>query len=57
MGRPKKKSVRTDEYRLRLNEDERKLLEDVVRMSGKTRSEILREGLRWMYIWYHPECP
>ncbi|WP_130436408.1 plasmid mobilization protein [Cuneatibacter caecimuris] len=48
-GRPPKNDTKTDQYRLRLNDEERTMLEHLAEESGVSMSEILIRGLRMQY--------
>lgn len=48
-GRPPKEDSKADQYRLRLNKEDRSMLEHLSVESGMSMSEILRRGLRIQY--------
>lgn len=48
-GRPVKDEARKRQYRLRLSEEEEAKLNYIQKKEGKTKAEILREGLDVMY--------
>lgn len=44
-GRPVSKNPRTDGYRLRMTEEERKLLDDTCTMTGMNKADTIRFAL------------
>lgn len=48
-GRPPKKDSKTDQYRLRLNSEERAMLEYLSEKLETDMSDILRRGLKIQY--------
>lgn len=48
-GRPVKEDAKRDGYRLRLNEEERDMLDILKIKTGRSISEILRKGIELQY--------
>ncbi len=48
-GRPPKTDSKTDQFRVRLDAEERAMMEHLSVESGMSMSEILRRGLRIQY--------
>lgn len=48
-GRPRKKDARKGGYRLRLNQNEEKMLAFIMCQTRKTKADILRDGLKMQY--------
>lgn len=48
-GRPAKDNKRDDSYRIRLNAEERQMLEQISEWSGLTKADVIREAL---YAYY-----
>ena len=49
MGRPKAENPKDLQYRLRLTKEEAEKLEYCCKVTGKTKADILREGLERIY--------
>lgn len=58
-GRPVSKNPRTDGYRLRMTEEERKLLDDTCTMAGMNKADTIRYALEKLYKEekFKAECP
>lgn len=54
-GRPPKDDARRDAYRLRLNKEERAMLEWLAAEHGLTLAESLRRAIRQTYNYDHPD--
>lgn len=48
-GRPAKYNKRDDSYRIRLNAEERQMLEQISELSGRTKADVIREALSAYY--------
>ena len=48
-GRPAKDSKRDDSYRIRLNAEERQMLEQISELSGRTKADVIRIALSSYY--------
>lgn len=48
-GRPRKENSKTDQFRVRLDAEDRAMMEHLSVESGMSMSEILRRGLRIQY--------
>ena len=48
-GRPPKDDSRDNQYRIRLSDQELEQLEYCVKKTGKTKAEIIREGIAKTY--------
>ena len=49
-GRPVKEDTRRGQYLLKMNEEEKAMLDYIQEQTGKSKAEIFREGLRRVYI-------
>lgn len=49
IGRPKVENPKTFSTRIRLSEDDVKILKFCQEKTGKTKSDIIREGIRKVY--------
>ena len=48
-GRPAKDNKRDDSYRIRLNAEERQMLEQISELSGRTKADVIRIALSSYY--------
>lgn len=48
-GRPTKDDKRDDSYRIRLNAEERQMLEQISELSGRTKADVIRIALSSYY--------
>lgn len=48
-GRPEKKNARNKQYRLRINDEEERMLNYLAFNAGLPKSEILRKGIKCLY--------
>ena len=48
-GRPTKDNKRDDSYRIRLNAEERQMLEQISELSGRTKADVIRIALSSYY--------
>ena len=48
-GRPVKDNKRDDSYRIRMNEEEKQMLEQISEWSGLTKADAIREALSAYY--------
>ena len=52
-GRPAKSNKRDDSYRIRLNAEERQMLEQISEWSGLTKADVIRIALfSYLYSYY-----
>lgn len=49
MGRPPVDNPKSQQYRIRLTEEEVRKLEYCCKQTGKTKADVLREGLERIY--------
>ena len=49
MGRPKKDDSKKNRHCIRLSDDEEKMLEFVAERTGKSKTDVFRDGLRTNY--------
>lgn len=48
-GRPRSESAKDGQYRLRINDEETSMLEEISARTGKSKADILRTSLKIYY--------
>ncbi|MBR5582975.1 MAG: hypothetical protein IKW21_00435 [Lachnospiraceae bacterium] len=49
MGRPKSDNPKTEQIKIRATKEDRELLEECCRLSGKTQYAVIMEGIQKVY--------
>lgn len=55
-GRPKQEVTRDYSFRIRMNEEEKSILDKLMILTGKNRSDVVREALKTYYMIKAGEC-
>lgn len=56
-GRPQKEDSKRGQYRLRTSEKDEALLDEICRLTGQTKAEVIRDGIRIMYAYMKTKEP